>query len=151
MIFSGQFWVCGCCCRQLLVPALWVLLLRCWSVDGMFVAPNTAGGLNAVSGRTPGGVASAAATFRTADDAVDWDLLLADDRGAQLHLPSTMFAGLTAHGVSTTVGAPGRQTCRRGSLLGAFLGYKPDDHVCSARCNTIRDQAAYCQEGPSFD
>ena len=80
---------------------------------GMFVAPNTAGVMNAVPADRRGVASGMLATFQnsgmTLSIGIFFSLMIA---GLSSTLPSTMFAGLTAHGVRRQWRTRSR-TCRR--------------------------------------
>jgi hypothetical protein len=64
--------------------------------------------------------------------------------GLSSTLPSTMFAGLTAHGVSATVAHHVANLPPVGSLFAAFLGYNPMTTLLGPSLHTLSaSQAAY--------
>ena len=64
--------------------------------------------------------------------------------GLSSTLPSTMFAGLTAHGVSATVAHQVANLPPVGSLFAAFLGYNPMTTLLGPSLHTLSaSQAAY--------
>ena len=112
---------------------------------GMFVAPNTAGVMNAVPAERRGVASGMLATFQnsgmTLSIGIFFSLMIA---GLSSTLPSTMFAGLTAHGVSTTVAHQVANLPPVGSLFAAFLGYNPMTTLLGPSLHTLSaSQAAY--------
>jgi hypothetical protein len=111
----------------------------------MFVAPNTAGVMNAVPADRRGVASGMLATFQnsgmTLSIGIFFSLMIA---GLSSTLPSTMFAGLTAHGVSTTVAHQVANLPPVGSLFAAFLGYNPMTTLLGPSLHTLSaTQAAY--------
>ena len=113
---------------------------------GMFVAPNTAGVMNSVPPDRRGVASGMLATFQnsgmTLSIGIFFSLMIA---GLELpRLPSTMFAGLTAHGVSATVAHQVANLPPVGSLFAAFLGYNPMTTLLGPSLHTLSaSQAAY--------
>src|SRR3984893_16807827 len=112
---------------------------------GMFVAPNTAGVMNAVPADRRGVASGMLATFQnsgmTLSIGIFFSLMIA---GLSSTLPSTMFAGLTAHGVSATVAHHVANLPPVGSLFAAFLGYNPMTTLLGPSLHTLSaSQAAY--------
>jgi MFS family permease len=112
---------------------------------GMFVAPNTAGVMNAVPADRRGVASGMLATFQnsgmTLSIGIFFSLMIA---GLSSTLPSTMYAGLTAHGVSTSVAHQVANLPPVGSLFAAFLGYNPMTTLLGPSLHTLSaSQAAY--------
>ena len=112
---------------------------------GMFVAPNTAGVMNAVPADRRGVASGMLATFQnsgmTLSIGIFFSLMIA---GLSSTLPSTMFNGLTAHGVSTAVAHQVANLPPVGSLFAAFLGYNPMTTLLGPTLHTLSaSQAAY--------
>jgi hypothetical protein len=64
--------------------------------------------------------------------------------GLSSTLPATMFAGLTAHGVSTTIAHQVANLPPVGSLFAAFLGYNPMTTLLGPSMHALTaSQAAY--------
>lgn len=122
-----------------------LLLFLVGASMGMFVAPNTAGVMNAVPADRRGVASGMLATFQnsgmTLSIGIFFSLMIA---GLSSTLPSTMFAGLTAHGVSTTVAHQVANLPPVGSLFAAFLGYNPMTTLLGPSLHTLpASQAAY--------
>jgi MFS family permease len=122
-----------------------LLLFLVGASMGMFVAPNTAGVMNAVPADRRGVASGMLATFQnsgmTLSIGIFFSLMIA---GLSSTLPSTMFAGLTAHGVSTTVAHQVANLPPVGSLFAAFLGYNPMTTLLGPSLHTLSaSQAAY--------
>jgi MFS family permease len=122
-----------------------LLLLLVGVSMGMFVAPNTAGVMNSVPADRRGVASGMLATFQnsgmTLSIGIFFSLMIA---GLSSTLPSTMFAGLTAHGVSATVAHHVANLPPVGSLFAAFLGYNPITTLLGPSLHTLSaSQAAY--------
>jgi hypothetical protein len=112
---------------------------------GMFVAPNTAGVMNAVPAERRGVASGMLATFQnsgmTLSIGIFFSLMIA---GLSSSLPSTMFAGLTAHGVPAAAAHHVANLPPVGSLFAAFLGYNPMSTLLGPALHTLSaSQAAY--------
>ena len=70
--------------------------------------------------------------------------------GLSSTLPSTMFAGLTAHGVSTTVAHQVANLPPVGSLFAAFLGYNPITTLLGPSLHTLSASQAAFLTGHTF-
>ncbi len=118
---------------------------------GMFVAPNTAGVMNAVPAERRGVASGMLATFQnsgmTLSIGIFFSLMIA---GLSSTLPSTMFAGLTAHGVSTTVAHQVANLPPVGSLFAAFLGYNPITTLLGPSLHTLSASQASFLTGHTF-
>ena len=105
---------------------------------GMFVAPNTAGVMNSVPADRRGVASGMLATFQnsgmTLSIGIFFSLMIA---GLSSSLPSTMFAGLTAHGVPVTVAHQVANLPPVGSLFAAFLGYNPMTTLLGPTLHTL--------------
>src|SRR3984893_17584795 len=97
---------------------------------GMFVAPNTAGVMNSVPPDRRGVASGMLATFQntgmTLSIGIFFSLIIA---GLSSTLPSTLFSGLTSHGVPAAVAHPVANLPPVGSLFAAFLGYNPISYL----------------------
>jgi MFS family permease len=93
---------------------------------GMFVAPNTAGVMNAVPPERRGVASGMLATFQnsgmTLSIGIFFSLMIA---GLSSTLPSTLFNGLVSRGVPAAVAHHSANLPPVGSLFAAFLGYNP--------------------------
>jgi MFS family permease len=94
--------------------------------SGMFGAPNRSAIMNAVPARERGAASGVAGTVQNAGSSLSigvfFSLMIA---GLATALPTTLYRGLTTHGVSTAVANQIAQTPPVGSLFAAFLGYNP--------------------------
>ncbi|MFL6222633.1 MAG: MFS transporter [Actinomycetes bacterium] len=103
-----------------------VLLLANGIGSGLFAAPNTAGIMNAVPARQRGAASGMRATFQNAGFVLSiglfFSLMIA---GLAARLPTTLYDGLTANGVSPASAERIAHLPPVGSLFAAFLGYNP--------------------------
>ncbi len=94
--------------------------------SGMFAAPNRTAIMNSVPasqrGAASGMTGSLQNTGNSLSIGVFFSLMIA---GLATTLPSALFKGLTAHGVSSAVATQAAATPPVGSLFAAFLGYNP--------------------------
>jgi MFS family permease len=94
--------------------------------SGMFAAPNRTSIMNAVDARSRGAASGMTGTFQNAGNSLSigvfFSLMIA---GLATTLPSALFKGLTAHGVSTAAAHQAAATPPVGNLFAAFLGYNP--------------------------
>jgi MFS family permease len=126
-------------------PSFAALLFLVGVSMGMFVAPNTAGVMNAVPAERRGVASGMLATFQnsgmTLSIGIFFSLMIA---GLSSSLPSTMFAGLTAHGVPAAAAHHVANLPPVGSLFAAFLGYNPMSTLLGPALHTLSaSQAAY--------
>jgi MFS family permease len=109
-----------------LYPLFAVLLLLNGIGSGLFMAPNTAGIMNAVPAAERGVASGMRATFQNSGFVLSiglfFSLMIA---GLASSLPHTLFAGLTANGVPAQVADGVAHLPPVGSLFAAFLGYNP--------------------------
>jgi len=100
---------------------------------GMFVAPNTAGVMNAVPADRRGVASGMLATFQnsgmTLSIGIFFSLMIA---GLSSTLPSTMFTGLTAHGVPGGGGASGGESAAGRIAVRGIPRVQPDGHAARA-------------------
>jgi MFS family permease len=93
---------------------------------GMFIAPNQTGIMNSLPASQRGAGAGMAGTFNSSAQVLSigifFTLMIL---GLASTLPSALFHGLTAQGVSTTVATRVSHLPPVGSLFAAFLGYNP--------------------------
>ena len=93
---------------------------------GMFISPNTAGVMNAVPPDRRGVASGMLATFQnsgmTLSIGIFFSLMIA---GLSSTLPSTLYTGLTTHGVPAAMATQVAHLPPVGSLFAAFLGYNP--------------------------
>jgi MFS family permease len=93
---------------------------------GMFAAPNTAAIMNSVPARNRGVASGMRATCQTLGQPLSigifFSLMVV---GLTAHVPSTMFAGLTAQHVPAAVATPLSHMPPTGYLFAAFLGFNP--------------------------
>jgi MFS family permease len=127
----------------LLLVALTFLLLQALPVDfgyplfatllffnsvgmGLFIAPNQTGIMNSLPANQRGAGAGMAATFNSSAQVLSigifFTLMIL---GLAATLPSALFHGLTAQGVSSATAARVSHLPPVGSLFAAFLGYNP--------------------------
>ncbi|MEN2742834.1 MFS transporter [Microbacterium sp. X-17] len=94
--------------------------------SGMFAAPNRTAIMNSVPATERGAASGMTGTFQNAGNSLSigifFSLMIA---GLATTLPSTMFAGLTAHNVPADLANQIAGTPPVGSLFAAFLGYNP--------------------------
>jgi MFS family permease len=94
--------------------------------SGMFAAPNRTSIMNSVAARSRGAASGMTGTFQNAGNSLSigifFSLMIA---GLATTLPSALFSGLTAHGVSALDATKLAGTPPVGSLFAAFLGYNP--------------------------
>jgi MFS family permease len=94
--------------------------------SGLFAAPNTTGIMNSTPANQRGGAAGMLSTLQNSgmvlSIGVFFSLMIA---GLAATLPSTMFAGLTRHGVPAGAAHGIAGLPPVGSLFAAFLGYNP--------------------------
>ncbi len=112
---------------------------------GMFVSPNTAGVMNSVPADRRGVASGMLATFQnsgmTLSIGIFFSLMIA---GLSSTLPGTMYAGLTAHGVTASVARHAANLPPVGSLFAAFLGYNPIGALLGSFLHQVpAAQAAY--------
>ncbi len=93
---------------------------------GMFIAPNQTGIMNSLPASQRGAGAGMAGTFNSSAQVLSigifFTLMIL---GLAATLPSALFHGLTAQGVSTAVATRVSHLPPVGSLFAAFLGYNP--------------------------
>jgi MFS family permease len=93
---------------------------------GMFIAPNQTGIMNSLPASQRGAGAGMAGTFNSSAQVLSigifFTLMIL---GLASTLPSALFHGLTAQGVSPTVATRVSHLPPVGSLFAAFLGYNP--------------------------
>ncbi|HLN42080.1 MAG TPA: MFS transporter [Acidimicrobiales bacterium] len=93
---------------------------------GLFIAPNQAGIMNSLPSTQRGAGAGMAATFNSSAQVLSigifFTLMIL---GLSATLPSTLFHGLVARGVSTSTATRVSHLPPVGSLFAAFLGYNP--------------------------
>ncbi|MDM7854120.1 MFS transporter [Cellulomonas alba] len=106
--------------------------------SGMFGAPNRSAIMNAVPARERGAASGVAGTVQNAGSSLSigvfFSLMIA---GLATALPTTLYRGLTTHGVSTAVASQVAQTPPVGSLFAAFLGYNPIGTLLGGQQGTI--------------
>lgn len=106
--------------------------------SGMFGAPNRSAIMNAVPARERGAASGVAGTVQNAGSSLSigvfFSLMIA---GLATALPTTLYRGLTTHGVSTAVADQIAQTPPVGSLFAAFLGYNPIGTLLGSQKDTI--------------
>ena len=94
--------------------------------SGMFAAPNRTAIMNSVPANQRGAASGMTGTFQNAGNSLSigifFSLMIA---GLSTTLPTALRAGLTTHGVSTTIANQVAATPPVGSLFAAFLGYNP--------------------------
>jgi MFS family permease len=107
-------------------PAFAVLLFLNSVGMGLFIAPNQTGIMNSLPANQRGAGAGMAATFNSSAQVLSigifFTLMIL---GLAASLPSTLFHGLVAQGVSTSTAARVSHLPPVGSLFAAFLGYNP--------------------------
>ena len=100
---------------------------------GLFIAPNQTGIMNSLPANQRGAGAGMAATFNSSAQVLSigifFTLMIL---GLSATLPSTLFHGLVAQGVSVEHGHPCLAPSPGGSLFAAFLGLQPDGHAARA-------------------
>jgi MFS family permease len=93
---------------------------------GLFIAPNQTGIMNSLPANQRGAGAGMAATFNSSAQVLSigifFTLMIL---GLSATLPSTLFHGLVAQGVSTSTATRVSHLPPVGSLFAAFLGYNP--------------------------
>ncbi|HVA04946.1 MAG TPA: MFS transporter [Acidimicrobiales bacterium] len=93
---------------------------------GLFIAPNQTGIMNSLPANQRGAGAGMAATFNSSAQVLSigifFTLMIL---GLSATLPSTLFHGLTAQGVSASTATRVSHLPPVGSLFAAFLGYNP--------------------------
>ena len=93
---------------------------------GMFIAPNQTGIMNSLPASQRGAGAGMAGTFNSSAQVLSigifFTLMIL---GLAATLPSALFHGLTAQGVSPSVATRVSHLPPVGSLFAAFLGYNP--------------------------
>ncbi len=93
---------------------------------GMFIAPNQTGIMNSLPASQRGAGAGMAGTFNSSAQVLSigifFTLMIL---GLAATLPSALFHGLTAQGVSPAVATRVSHLPPVGSLFAAFLGYNP--------------------------
>ncbi|WP_354567437.1 MFS transporter [Glaciihabitans sp. UYNi722] len=98
--------------------------------SGMFAAPNRTAIMNSVPANQRGAASGMTGTFQNAGNSLSigifFSLMIA---GLSVTLPNAMRAGLTSHGVSSTVADQVAATPPVGSLFAAFLGYNPIESI----------------------
>ena len=118
---------------------------------GMFVAPNTAGVMNSVPADRRGVASGMLATFQnsgmTLSIGIFFSLMIA---GLSSSLPSTMFSGLTAHGVPVAAAHQVANLPPVGSLFAAFLGYNPMSTLLGPTLHTLSASQAAFLSGQTF-
>jgi len=107
------------------LPFALILLLNGLAF-GLFSAPNTAGIMNSVPASSRGVASGMRATFQNAgmplSIGIFFSLMIV---GLTAKVPSTMFAGLTANGVSAHIATQLSHLPPVSYLFAAFLGYNP--------------------------
>jgi MFS family permease len=116
----------------LLVPtnfSYWIFAILVFSNGvggGMFAAPNAAAVMNSVPADQRGGAAGIQAAFMNTgmvlSIGVFFSLMIV---GLTNTLPSTMYKGLTAHGIAATQAHTVANMPAVGSLFSSFLGFNP--------------------------
>ncbi|HWW09658.1 MAG TPA: MFS transporter [Candidatus Acidoferrales bacterium] len=118
---------------------------------GMFVAPNTAGVMNSVPADRRGVASGMLATFQntgmTLSIGIFFSLMIA---GLSSTLPSTLFSGLTAHGVPAGVAHHVANLPPVGSLFAAFLGYNPISSLLGPALHQLPSATAAFLTGKTF-
>jgi hypothetical protein len=94
--------------------------------SGMFAAPNRTAIMNSVPANQRGAASGMTGTFQNAGNSLSigifFSLMIA---GLATTLPNALRAGLTSHGVTSTIANQVAATPPVGSLFAAFLGYNP--------------------------
>ena len=107
-------------------PVFAVLLLMNGIGVGLFTAPNTTAIMNSVKPPERGAASGMRATFQNSAQVLSIGLFFSlMVVGLASTLPSTMTAGLTAHGVSHATASRVGHLPPVGLLFAAFLGYNP--------------------------
>ncbi len=106
-------------------PFAGLLLLNGLSM-GLFASPNTAGIMNAVPPQYRGVGSGMRGTFQNAGMTLSIGLFFSlMVVGLSHSLPTSLFSGLTAHGVPAPIASRIADLPPVGSLFAAFLGYNP--------------------------
>ena len=107
-------------------PAFALLLLMAGVGSGLFNSPNSAAIMNSVPAHQRGAASGMRAVFANSGFVVSiglfFSLMIAGLSGS---LPSTLYAGLVAHGVPTPVATQLSHLPPVSSLFAALLGYNP--------------------------
>ena len=110
---------------------------------GLFIAPNQTGIMNSLPANQRGAGAGMAATFNSSAQVLSigifFTLMIL---GLSATLPSTLFHGLVAQGVSPSTATRVSHLPPVGSLFAAFLGLQPDGHVAGAERPAPHDRGA---------
>jgi MFS family permease len=105
---------------------------------GAFASPNRAGVMNSLPPQHRGAGAGMNSTFQNSAQVLSigifFSLMIA---GLSSSLPSSLFKGLTAHGVPHAVAAKVAALPPVSTLFGAFLGYSPVQHLLG---NSVLDR-----------
>ncbi|MGH7776178.1 MAG: MFS transporter [Candidatus Dormibacterales bacterium] len=116
MLLPADFWF----------PVFAALIFLTGLAMGMFASPNTAGIMNSVPARHRGAASGMRVTFMNVGMPLSiglfFTLMIV---GLDATVPSTMFGGLTAHGVPAPVAHRLSQLPPIGYLFASFLGYNP--------------------------
>ncbi|GGF21258.1 MFS transporter [Subtercola lobariae] len=98
--------------------------------SGMFAAPNRTAIMNSVPANQRGAASGMTGTFQNAGNSLSigifFSLMIV---GLAATLPSAMYDGLTAHGITTEIANQVAATPPVGSLFAAFLGYNPIESI----------------------
>jgi EmrB/QacA subfamily drug resistance transporter len=144
-------------------PAFAVLLLMNGIGVGLFSAPNTTAIMNSVEPHERGAASGMRATFQNSAQVLSIGLFFSlMVVGLASTLPSTMTAGLTAHGVSHATAAKLGHLPPVGMLFAAFLGYNPIQkllgpetlsHLTHAQAHTLTGRSFFPHliSGPFID
>ncbi|MDQ1543295.1 MAG: hypothetical protein QOK08_933 [Actinomycetota bacterium] len=101
--------------------------------SGMFAAPNRTSIMNSVDSRSRGAASGMTGTFQNAGNSLSigifFSLMIA---GLATTLPSALFKGLTANGVSTHYATIAAAQPPVSDLFAAFLGYNPIQSLLTA-------------------
>jgi MFS family permease len=119
---------------------------------GAFASPNRAGVMNSLPPHERGAGGGMNSTFQNSAQVLSigifFSLMIA---GLSATLPRTLYAGLTAHGVSSTVAAQAAGRPPVSVLFAAFLGYNPVQSLLGPNgLQGVRPQAAAVLTGRSF-
>ena len=121
--------------------------------SGMFAAPNRTAIMNSVPANQRGAASGMTGTFQNAGNSLSigifFSLMIV---GLAATLPSAMYDGLTAHGISTEIANQIAATPPVGSLFAAFLGYNPIESILGPTgvLNALSPANASALTGQSF-
>jgi MFS family permease len=144
-------------------PVFAVLLLMNGIGVGLFTAPNTTAIMNSVKPTERGAASGMRATFQNSAQVLSIGLFFSlMVVGLASTLPSTMTAGLTAHGVSQATASHLAHLPPVGLLFAAFLGYNPIQkllgsqtlsHLTPAQAHTLTGRSFFPNliSGPFID